>query len=162
MLDPAAPSSLLFPATAGPPAYGAHARLAALERTERRLLEAVVFEGASCAELARALGAPAAEVRRRVAAALLARDDAPAVAMASPADDGALETMLALHALDALDPDEAALVEALVAAQPALMQAYDEHRARVGELCATAPRVAPPAAALERLQLAIGDDRALN
>ncbi|HEU4730428.1 MAG TPA: hypothetical protein VFT22_21165 [Kofleriaceae bacterium] len=158
MRNPAAPSPSDLALSPGPCAR------AALACTERRLLEAVLFEGARWAELARAWDAPVTELRQRVAAALLALQSARGVAAADRADRGgaAIEVALALHALDALDPDQAALVEVLLVQQPALQLAYDEYRELVGELCATAPRVAPPAGALERLRAAIGDDRALS
>jgi hypothetical protein len=142
----------------------AHAQLAALDRAALQQLEAVLFEGASCVQLARSSGAPVTEIRRRIAAALLALCDAPEPAPARGGEHrgGAIETMLALRALDALDPDEAALVDLLLAQQPALQRALDEYLERVGDLCATVPHATPSTDVLDRLRAAVGDDDAMN
>jgi hypothetical protein len=70
--------------------------------------------------------------------------------------------MLALRALDALDPDEAELVDMMLLHQPALQRAYEDHLALVGELCTMVPRIAPSPSILARLTCAIGDDSAAN
>ncbi|TMQ13586.1 MAG: hypothetical protein E6J90_28285 [Deltaproteobacteria bacterium] len=123
---------------------GAFAAVAALAgplgRADQRLLEAALLDGHRCSELARALGVEAAEVRRRLGAAMLALH---AALIGEPAH-GPVASLLALRALDALDPDEAALVDAILAHDPALQRIHAGYCELVGELCLLVARVAPP------------------
>lgn len=122
-------------------AFASVAGLAApLGRADERLLEAALFDGHRCTELARCLGVEAADVRRRLGAAMLALHGA----LIGEPGEGAVAAMLALHALDALDPDEAALVDAMLAHQPALHRIHAGYCELVGELCLRVARVAPP------------------
>lgn len=145
---PSPRASMLPPAA---PAVGAFAAVAALAgplgRADQRLLEAALFDGHSCSELARALGVEAADVRRRLGMAMLALHGALIGSGAPDAPGpggGATAAMLALHALDALDPDEAALVDAMLAHQPALQRVHAGYCELVGELCLMVARVEPP------------------
>jgi hypothetical protein len=165
MLSPAAFTSWSAPAGSR---TLARAAFAALGRAEQRLLEAIVFEGRRCSEIATAIGGTAAEVRGRAASAL---DALRGELLGSTGErrelgtgdlGGAVAAMLALRALDALDPDEAALIDAMLAHQPAMQRAYADHEAVVAALCATVPRIAPAAEVLARLGRSIGDDRASN
>ena len=88
------------------------AAFAALDRTQQRLLAAMVFDGDSCTRLARSLGASATSVRQQAGAAMLALHDALAPQAGGDGGDGgargddrggAVAAMLALRALDALD-----------------------------------------------------------
>jgi hypothetical protein len=63
-----------------------------------------------------------------------------------------------LRALDALDPDEAELIDVMLLHQPALQRAYDDYQSLVGALCTMVPRAAPTPSVLARLCNAIGDD----
>jgi hypothetical protein len=136
------------------------AAFATLDRPARRLVEAMVFDGQSCARIAEATGDPVACVRRRAGAALLALH---AALTERDADrGGAVAAMLVLRALDALDPDEAELVDVMLDHQPALQRAYAGYRELVGALCTMVPRIAPPPCALARLCQEIGDDPAAN
>jgi hypothetical protein len=143
-------ASMLPPAA---PARGAFAAVAALAgplgRADQRLLEAALFDGHRCTELARSLGVAAADVRRRLGMAMLAlhgalTGSAPAASGPGEPDGGAVAAMLALHALDALDPDEAALVDAMLAYQPALQRVHAGYCELVGELCLMVARIEPP------------------
>jgi hypothetical protein len=132
------------PWTAAPPAATARTAFAKLAtplgRADERLLEAALFDGHGCTELARCLGVEAAAVRRRLGAAMLALHGA----LIGEPGEGAVAALLALHALDALDPDEAALVDTMLAHQPALRHIHDGYCELVGELCLRVARVAPP------------------
>ena len=146
------------------PALGAplsvRVAFATLDPAARRQLEAMLFEGRRCTQIARATGDAAADVRRRAGAALLAMH-----AMRTARDaslDGAVAALLALHALDALDPDETDLMDEMLAHQPALQRSYAELRELVGELCRMLPPVAPSPGVLARLRVALGDDRAAS
>lgn len=148
------------PRPPAPSTAPARAAFATLDRGQQRLLEAVLFEARSCTEIAQAIGAPASAIRGRVSTALRELD---AVRIA-PDDErdrgGAVAAMLALRALEALDPDEAELVDVMLAHQPALLRAYADDCERVGELCAMVARVAPSPSVLARLCRSIDDDAA--
>jgi hypothetical protein len=137
---------------------------AMLDRRQQRLLEAVVFEGASCAELAGVIGVAASDVRHQVGAAM--QSLYAQVAPSDRAPGGAVATMLALRALDALDADEAELVDVMLLHQPALQRSHAAYEELVGELCALVPQIAPAGRVLARLSDAIaaetGADDAAN
>lgn len=63
--------------------------------------------------------------------------------------------LLPLHAIGALDADEAALVERAVAADPALAAELDAHRAALGELGDALPQVAPAPSVRDRLMASV-------
>ncbi len=63
--------------------------------------------------------------------------------------------LLALHALDALDADDAARVEAAVAADPALARELDALRAAAAAIAGELPVVAPPAGVKARLEASL-------
>jgi hypothetical protein len=157
MMNTSTPAA--WTATAAAPPL-VRAAFATLDRTQQRLLESMVFDGHSCTRLAQSLGASASFVRREAGAAMLALHEA----LAAPREvrGGAVAVMLALRALDALDPDEAELVDMMLLHQPALQRAYDDHLALVGELCTMVPRTPPSPSVLARLSCAIGDDSAAN
>ncbi len=157
MMNHAIPTPPYPPASA---ACSTRAAFATLDRSQQRLLEALLFDGQTCARLAGSIGASAADVRGRAGAAMLALD----AALAAPdgARGGRLAAMLALRALDALDADEAELVDAMLEHQPAQQRAHAELRALVGELCLMVPAIAPSPCVLARLRGAIGDDADAN
>src|SRR5262245_52773497 len=62
-----------------------------------------------------------------------------------------LEVLVSLHALDALEPDEAAAVEAHLADCDACRTAYDAALETAGMLALSAPDAAPPAELRERI-----------
>jgi hypothetical protein len=160
MMNPPALASWTANAAATPLVRAA---FATLERTQQRLLEAMVFDGHSCTRLAQSLGASATSVRQQAGAAMLALHDAIAAPREARGErGGAVAVMLALRALDALDPDEAELVDVMLLHHPALQRAYDDHVAVVGELCTMVPRTAPSPGALARLGRALDDDSAAN
>lgn len=153
MMNPAPPASWSPPGSA---TSSTRAAFATLARGHQRLLETVVFEGASCIELARSSGATATDVRHELGTVMLAL-----YAQLAPPDraaGGAVAAMLVLRALDALDPDETALVDVMLLHQPALQRTYAGYEDLVGELCALVPRIAPAAGVLARLSGAIDDD----
>jgi hypothetical protein len=103
------------------------------------------------------LGTPAADVRRLLGAAMRSLHAVPS----GEPGGAATAAMLALHALDALDSDEAALVDAMLAHQPALQRVHAGYCDLVAELCLMTP-VAPPPHLAHRLLGAIGDDTTAN
>jgi hypothetical protein len=131
-----------------------------LDRVDRDLLEAVLFDGCSCVEIARAIGVAPSAIRWRVGAAMLElhavqlRDD--------ETDHGAVAAMLALRALDALDLDEAAVIDVMLEHEPAQLHAYAGYCEVVGELCLMVPQVAPSPSVVERLLGRFDDDMAVN
>ncbi|HEY0484497.1 MAG TPA: hypothetical protein VGD37_43550 [Kofleriaceae bacterium] len=153
--SPSATASWTSPTSAISPVRAA---FAALAPADQRLLDAVLFDGQSCTDLARSLGIPAADVRRRLGAAMRSLHAVP------PGEPGGAATaaMLALHALDALDADEAALVDAMLAHQPALQRAHAGYRDLVAELCLITPPLAPSPRVASRLLGALGDDTTAN
>lgn len=149
------PTPVLWTASvAAPPLV--RAAFARLDPPARRLVEAMVFDGQSCARIAQGTGDSVANVRRRAGAAMLALH--AALTERNEHRGGAVAAMLVLHALDALDPDEAELVDVMLEHQSALQRAYAGYRDLVGGLCAMVPRIAPPPCALARLCREIGDD----
>jgi len=137
----------------------ARAAFATLDVAERQLLEAVLFDGYTATELADSLGIAAMDIRQGLGAAMLAL---AALLVDEPSDPTAVTAMLALHALDALDADEAALVNAILAHQPALRRAHGAYCELVGELClAVSPAELPPGG-VERLCSAIDADLSAN
>ena len=134
-----------------------------LDRVDQDLLEAVLFDGCSCVEIARAIGAAPSEIRWRVGAAML---ELHAAQMRDgETDHGAVATMLALRALDALDLDEAAVIDVMLEHEPAQLHAYAGFCELVGELCLMVSEAAPPPVVVERLLGAFGpfnDDIAVN
>jgi hypothetical protein len=181
MMIPSLPASFLALSGSGAgPASEVRAAFATLDRAQQRLLDAVVFEGQSCARIAQSIGAAAPEVRQRVGEAMLAlRARMSSVASGSVASGsvasgssgsgvvdgdrgGAVAAMLVLRALGALDPDETELVDMMLLHQPALQRAYDDDCALVAELCLAMPRVAPAPSVLARLGGSIDDDLAAN
>lgn len=163
MMNPAA--AITWAAPVGP-VSPVRAAFATLDRAQQRLLDAVVLEGRSCAGIARSIGASATDIRERVGAAMLALH-----VQLAPADvdvdadrdrGGAVAAMLVLRALDALDPDEAELIDVMLLHQPTLQRAYDDYQALVGALCTMVPRAAPTPSVLARLRDAIGDDLGTN
>jgi hypothetical protein len=167
MMTPGLPASFLAPSGAGAgPASEVRAAFATLDRAQQRLLDAVVFEGQSCARIAQSIGAAAPEVRQRVGEAMLALRARASAAPGSGVVDGdrggAVAAMLVLRALGALDPDETELVDMMLLHQPALQRAYDDDCALVAELCLAMPRVAPAPSVLARLGGSIDDDLAAN
>jgi hypothetical protein len=137
-----------------------HRAFANLDQVDQRLLEAVLFDGRSCVELAHLIGVAPSAIRWRVGAAMLElhavqlRDD--------ETDHGAVAAMLALRALDALDPDEAAVIDVMLEHEPAQLHAYGGYCEVVGELCLMVPQVAPPPSVVERLLGRFDDDMAVN
>jgi hypothetical protein len=132
---------------------------ARLDGADQRLVEAALFDGWTCAEIARSTGAAPSEIRRRIGAAM---QELHAVQMCDQESSyGAVAAMLALRALDALDVDEAAVIDAMLEQQAALMSEYGAYCELVGELCMMAPRVAPPARLAGRLMCA-ADDAMVN
>lgn len=125
-----------------------------LDRVDRCLLEAVLFDGCSCVEIARAIGVAPSEIRWRVGAAML---ELRAVQMRDgETEHGAVATMLALRALDALDLDEAAVIDVMLEHEPAQLYAYAGYCELVGELCLMLPEIAPAPSVVERLLGASG------
>jgi hypothetical protein len=159
MMNPATPASWTPPVGA---VSQVRVAFATLDRAQQRLLDAVVFDGQSCARIAQSLGASATELRQRVGAAMLALHAQLAPAAVDRDRGGAVAAMLVLRALDALDPDEAELIDVMLLHQPALQRSYDDYRALVAALCTMVPRSSPPPGVLARLRDAIGDDRAAN
>jgi hypothetical protein len=146
--------------TAAPASSSVHRAFAALDRTDQRLLEAVLFDGRTCVQLARVAGVAPSEIRWRVGAAML---ELHAVQIGDgETDHGAVAAMLALRALDALDPDEAALVDVVLEHQPAALCHYAACCELVGELSTMVPALAPPRGVFARLLCASGDDSAVN
>jgi hypothetical protein len=136
------------------------AAFATLDRPAQRLLEAMLFDGQSCTRIAQAIGGSASDVRGRAGAAML---ELHALRTAREVDrGGAVAVMLVLRALEALDPDEAELVDVMLDHQPALQRSYAEYRELVGELCLMVPQIAPSPCALARLRAEVGDDHAAN
>jgi len=129
---------------------------ATLDRRQQGLLEAVVFEGASCTQLARKTGLAASEVRREIGTAMLAMY--AQLTLPDQGDGGAVAAMLLLRALDALDPDETELVDVMLLHQPALQRCYAGYEDLVAELCLLVPRVAPAPRILARLSELVDDD----
>jgi hypothetical protein len=140
-----------------------HRAFARLDGADRRLVEAALFGGWTCAEIARSTGAAPGDIRRRIGAAMQALHGA-----GMPDEDsrsGAVAAMLALRALDALDPDEAAVIDAMLeprgrADQDQRLALTGEYRAYcelVAELCMMAPRVAPRSRLVDQLMCATGD-----
>lgn len=147
------------PATWSPPGSATSSTrtaFAALGRRQQRLLEAVVFEGASCTQLARSVDATATAVRHELGAAMLAL-----YAQLVPldrVDGGAVAAMLVLRALDALDPDETELIDVMLLHRPELQRSYAGYEELVGELCAMVPRITPAPRVLAQLVGSIDDD----
>lgn len=156
-----APYASPIPVTAS--TSSVHRAFERLDRVDRDLLEAVLFDGRTCVDLARAIGVAPSEIRWRVGAAML---ELHAEQMGDgETDHGAVATMLALRALDALDPDEAAVIDVMLEREPSQLRAYAGYCELVGELCLMASQVAPPQRCVERLLVATGpldDDIALN
>ena|SRR5689334_1307558 len=117
-----------------------------------RLLEAVLFDGRTCTELARWFGASAAEIRGRVSAAARTATDR--------GDRDPVAALVLLRALDALEADEAARVDAMLAHQPSLQRAYADDRELVAALCQTIPPVAPSPDVFLRVSRAIDSELA--
>ena len=139
-----------------PPAQATSAACAAfatLDRMAQQLLAAMLFDGQRCTQIAQSIGGSATEVRRRAGAAMLALHAAPTVTDGDRG--GAVAAMLALRALDALDPDEAEAVDGMLRHQPALQRSYDGYRELVGVLCTMVPRVTPSPSVLTRLRSAV-------
>jgi hypothetical protein len=153
MMNPTPPATW---SPSGSATSSTRAAFATLERRQRRLLEAVVFEGASCTQLARSVGATATDVRHEIGAAMLALY--AQLAPPDRVDGGAVAAMLVLRALDALDPDETELIDVMLLHQPALQRTYAGYEDLVGELCALAPRSTPAPGVRARLFDAIDDD----
>ena len=146
----AAPTAVVSPVTSS-----VHRAFARLERADQRLVEAALFDGWTCAEIARSTGAAPAEIRRRLGAAM---QELHAVqVLGEETGYGAVAAMLALRALDALDADEAAVIDAMLERQVALMGEYGAYCELVGELCMMAPRIAPRPRLVERLMCAADD-----
>jgi hypothetical protein len=144
MLLPTAPASWTVPASTS---AAVRAAFASLAHADQRVLSALLFDGAGDDDL-----------RDRAGAAMLAvhRSLSPH----ATSTDGALAGLLALHALAALAPDDAALIDALLDQQPGLQRHYQEYCDLAGELCRIVLHVAPSPDVLARL-MAI-DDRAMN
>jgi hypothetical protein len=146
----------------------ARAAFATLDRSEQQLLAAVLFDGLRCTQIARAMGVPASDIRLCVSEAMYALHAELTAPYCDCADDGAgdgggaVDSMLALRALDALDPDETELVDALLVHQPALQRLYVEHCAVVGELCMMVLEASPAPGTWQRLQAATEDELAIN
>jgi len=136
------------------------AAFATLDRPAQRLLEAMLFDGQSCTRIAQAIGGSVADVRRRAGAAMLELHVMRAGRDAERG--GAVAAMLVVRALDALDADEAELMDAMLELQPALQRSYAEYRELVGELCLMVQQIAPSPCVLARLCAGVGDDRAAN
>jgi hypothetical protein len=146
----AALATAVSPVTAS--VLGAFARL---DGADQRLVEAALFDGWTCAEIARSTGAAPSEIRRRIGAAM---QELHAVQMQDDETGyGAVVGMLALRALDALDVDEAAVIDAMLEQQVALMVEYGAYCELVGELCMMVPRIAPWPQLVERLVCADRD-----
>jgi hypothetical protein len=129
---------------------------ATLARAQQRLLEAVVFEGASCTQLARAVGATATDIRHEIGTAMLALY--AQLAPPDHVDGGAVAAMLVLRALDALDPDETELIDVMLLHRPELQRAYAGYEDLVGELCTLVPRITPSPRTLAQLCDVIDDN----
>jgi len=150
---------MMNPATWSPPGSAtsaARAAFATLARRQQRLLEAVMFEGASCTQLARSLGATATDVRHELGAVMLALY--AQLAPSDRVDGGAVAAMLVLRALDALDQDETELIDVMLLHRPELQRSYAGYEALVGELCALVPRITPAPRVLAQLVGSIDDD----
>ena len=125
-----------------------------LDRADQRLVEAALF-GGTCVEIAQSTGVAPSEIRWRIGAAML---ELHAAQMRDEeTGHGAVAAMLALRALDALDADEAAVIDAMLEQQAGLMLEYGGYCALVGELCMIAPRLAPRPCLIERLMCATDD-----
>src|SRR5262249_19032828 len=117
-MHPVAQSQLAWIA---PEPLSAPSAFATLDRADQRMLEAVLFDGWSCAHLAGSIGISACESRQQIGAAMR---ELHALTRGDDGEPGAVGAMLALRALDALDPDEAAVIDAMLEQQPALLATY--------------------------------------
>jgi hypothetical protein len=142
-----------------PEASPARAAFAALDLAAGQLLEAALFDGCTCTELACMRGVATTEVRTSLANAMHALRAMLVAEPGEPVEGGAVAAMLALHALDTLDPDEAAVVDAMLAYQPALRRAHAGYCALVGELCLLVPPAEPPPCDVLRSLDATHEDR---
>jgi hypothetical protein len=164
-LTPASPTFRItfrttFGTSVAPTACPAGAAFAMLDSVEQQLLEAALFDGQRCADLAGVLGVPAIEVRQRLGRAML--ELRAVLADRESCGSEPMAVMLALHALDALDSDEAALVDAMLAHQPALRRTHAGYCELVGELCLMVPHAEPPPLDRSWLRDAFDDDAAMN
>jgi hypothetical protein len=140
-----------------------HRAFERLDRVDQDLLEAVLFDGCTCVDIARAIGVAPSDIRWRVGAAML---ELHAAQMRDgESDHGAVATMLALRALDALDFDEAAVIDVMLEHESAQLHAYAGYCEVVGQLCLMVPAIAPAQSCVQRLLVASGpldDDTAVN
>jgi hypothetical protein len=150
MSNPVAAAPAISPVTS--PVHCAFARL---DEADQRLVEAAVFDGWTCAEIARSMGAAPSEIRRRIGGAM--RELHAAQMRDEETGHGMVAAMLALRALDALDADEAAVIDAILEHQLALMVEYGAYCELVGELCMMARCIAPRPRLVERLMCAADD-----
>lgn len=149
------PVSVVTAAVVSSATSSAHRAFARLDRADQWLVEAALFDGLTCVEIARSTGAAPSEIRWRIGAAM---QELRVVQMRDEeVRHGAVAAMLALRALDALDEDEAAVIDAMLELQATLMLEYGAYCALVGELCMMAPRIAPRARVAERLMCATDD-----
>jgi hypothetical protein len=142
------------------PALAVRAAFACLSRADQRLLAALLFDGERCDALASRLGLAAEDLRERVHAAMHALHRALHRALLLATPPTAMSSALTLRALDALDANEAAQIDAVIAHQPSARRLYEEYCDLVGELCSVVPHVAPAPHVRARLALAIDDDAA--
>ena len=145
-----APAAVLSSATSS-----VHRAFARLGRADQRLVEAALFDGRTCVDLARSTGTAPSEIRWRIGAAM--QELHAAQMRDEETGHGAVAAMMALRALDALDADEAAVIDAMLEQQAALMLEYGAYCALVGELCMMAPCIAPRPCLVERLMCATDD-----
>jgi hypothetical protein len=103
-----------------------------LDSRPQWILERILFAGKTYSQLARSRGIPTCEVRAQAISAMRSLRDASAVG--HPALDGN-DGLLALHALRALDGDEAAAVELVISSNPGFERRYQAERELVGALC---------------------------
>jgi hypothetical protein len=141
------PTTASWTAPAGSAAV-VRATFASLDRGTQRLVEALLFDGDSCARIAAVLGAPAIDVRARAGEAMLALQRALAP---RGIEHGAVAAMFMLRALDALDADENELIDTMLLHRPELQRSYDACCELIGELCTMVPRVTPVAGVLARI-----------
>ena len=102
-----------------------------LDSRPRWILERILFAGETCSQLARSRGILTCEVRAEAISAMRSLRESAA---RHPAIDGS-DGLLALHALRALDADEAEAVKLVISSNPGLERRYQADRELVGDLC---------------------------
>lgn len=122
-----------------------------LDARSRGILERILFAGDSCPQIARRLGIPTSDVRAAAISAMRSlRTPAAARPLVTDGNDG----LVVLHALRALDADEAVAAERAICTSPDLQRRYRADRELVADVCALWP-VDPPGHLFGRLLMSI-------